>query len=112
MTADLEETCMILDAVHSYSQAEPRLSSLEAVVGSTMPPTFESSGDSEDEEGEIKEEKMVAHPAVHPSVIRARQILQPPAIRDTPQNLEPFPNIQLSLPPSFVITVMHLIAIK
>ncbi|KAK0239387.1 hypothetical protein EDD85DRAFT_787678 [Armillaria nabsnona] len=70
-----------------------------------MPSTFESSRDSEDKEGEIKEEKMEARPAVHPSVVRAQQILQPPAIRDTPRNSGPFPNIQLSLPPSFAVMV-------
>ncbi|KAK0183757.1 hypothetical protein F5146DRAFT_1147171 [Armillaria mellea] len=101
--ASHEDRCLTLDIANSHPQAEPRLSSLEAVKGSTMPPTFESSEDSEDEGG-TKEERLV-HPAVHPSVIRARQILWTPGIQNTPWTSVPSPNKQLFLPPVFAIMV-------
>ncbi|SJL17806.1 uncharacterized protein ARMOST_21368 [Armillaria ostoyae] len=112
-TANHEEICMILDDVRSYPQAEPRLSSLEAVAGSTTPPTFESSEDSEEEEGEIKEHHTFVHPAVHPSVIQARQALhRPQAIGNMPRIIELASNSNLHLPPTFAETATRLIAIK
>ncbi|SJL18085.1 uncharacterized protein ARMOST_21657 [Armillaria ostoyae] len=105
-----DEFQMVMDTARSYPRAESRLSSLEAVAGSTTPPTVESS---EEEEGEVKEQQMLVHPAVHPSVIRARQALhRSQAIGNMPRIIEPASNPHLSLPPTFAETATRLIAIK
>ncbi|PBK91302.1 hypothetical protein ARMGADRAFT_1031523 [Armillaria gallica] len=66
------EMCISLETGCHYLWERPRLSSQEAVTGSTMPLNLESSKDSK-EEGEIKEPCMLMHPAMHSSVIHARQ---------------------------------------